>query len=84
MRTSSVLPSPGTPSSSTWPPAIKRGQRFLDDVGEADDHLAHLAPQQFKVGPEPVELLPDFVGRAGFSHRGDSSLGYKTFGDPFL
>ena len=48
-------------------------QRLLDDLGEADDHLAHFAPQQFKVVPEPVELLPHFIRHAGVCHGGVSS-----------
>ena len=66
VRTSSVLPSPGTPSSSTWPPAIKAVSVSSTISREADDHLADLAAQRLEVRPEPVELLFHFVGRAGY------------------
>ena len=54
------------------PAGDQRGERFLDDAGEADDHFADFAAKQFKISPEPVELVFDFVGDAGFAHRGDS------------
>ena len=43
VRTSSVLPRPGTPSSRAWPPHEQAGQDAVDDVGVADDDLADLA-----------------------------------------
>ncbi len=43
--TSSVLASPGTPTSRTCPRAKQARQELLDDVVLADDHLADLAAE---------------------------------------
>ena len=46
VRTSSVLPRPGTPSSSTCPPREQRDERALDDGVLADDDFADLRAQR--------------------------------------
>ena len=43
VRTSIVLPSPGTPSSSAWPLAMQADQRLADEFVLADDDLLDLA-----------------------------------------
>ena len=40
VRSSVVLPSPGTPSSSTWPPDEQADEHAFDDVVLADDDFA--------------------------------------------
>ena len=63
VRTSIVLPSPGTPSSSTWPPAKKRHEHAFQDLLLADHHLAHLVPDAAEGG---FKLLDPLGERRGF------------------
>ena len=42
MRTSSVLPSPGTPSKQAVPADEQAGQHAVDDLVVSDDHPADL------------------------------------------
>ncbi len=63
-----VLPRPGTPSSSTCPPAIMAITVFFDDFLLADDHLLHLRLELLEAGTEFLEAGLQFVGWRIFRH----------------
>ena len=48
--TSSVLPRPGRPSSSTWPRASKRRDDLVDHLFLAEDHAAQLLHEPIGLG----------------------------------
>ena len=70
--TSVVLPVPGTPSISTWPPAKSADQQFLDRLLVADDHLVDLGLDT----PERAgEIAPPSAFRACYvAHRSNTRL----------
>ncbi|MGT2467352.1 hypothetical protein ACVOMV_24360 [Mesorhizobium atlanticum] len=57
VSTSLVLASPGTPTSSAWPPARERHQRALDDRFLAEDHPADSIADPGDVGQRLFGLL---------------------------
>ena len=69
VRTSNVLPSPGTPSSSGMAADEQAGQDAMDDLVMADDHLGDL-------GLDAVVGRPEFLGPS--FHRGVIGGGHRT------
>ena len=69
VRTSSVLPRPGTPFEQRVAADEQAGQHAVDDLVVADDHLADL-------GLDPAVGLAELVG-AGFHRVAGSAVAIK-------
>ena len=65
VSTSRVLPSPGTPTSSTWPPAEQRDQGLIDDLLLAEDDPSDRRPDRADAGAERLHCVQDGMIRRG-------------------
>ena len=69
VRTSMVLPKPGTPSSRTCPGGKERDQNPFDNFGLADDHAREFVADAAKLRAELFDLLLGIGGGHGKGKR---------------